>query len=273
MKYVYTLFSIAMLFVIVSVYPKKAHTNSTGAPTGNTGSPFDNGGTTCGQAGCHGSTPTPQAGMITTDIPASGYVPGTDYTITATVALNGISRFGFQVSPQFQNGVQAGTMIATSGNTQLASSKFMTHTFAGGTGVNTRTWSFTWTAPAAGKGPVTFWGAFVAANNNGLSDPGDKVFTSKTSVSESGHLAVKDFTEAGMSVFPVPFGNELYIEKGSSNIENGIVKIYSLDGKLINESNMSGNLHTINTSSLAKGIYIVKLETGNTTLMQKVSKL
>lgn len=70
--------------------------NPNGAPAGMTGSPGD--GDNC--TSCHGGTATTTASLITSNIPASGYIPGTTYTITATNSLTGSGKMGFEVSPQ-----------------------------------------------------------------------------------------------------------------------------------------------------------------------------
>lgn len=53
-----------------------------------TGSPGD--GHSCAQ--CHGSSST-VSGWITSTIPASGYVPGTTYQITATNSISGSGKY------------------------------------------------------------------------------------------------------------------------------------------------------------------------------------
>jgi len=131
----------------------------TGAPPAKTGSPGD--GSNCTE--CHGGSPTTTAGLITSNIPAGGYVPGTTYLITATNPLTNVGKMGFEVSPQNAAGALLGTLIAGSGSQLVGSNKYVTHTNANTT---TNTWTFSWIAPAAGTGSVTFYGAF-ARNNPG----------------------------------------------------------------------------------------------------------
>lgn len=125
-----------------------------GAPPAKTGSPGD--GSNCTE--CHGGTATTTAGLITSNIPASGYVPGTTYQITATNTLTGTGKYGFEVSPQNVTGTLLGTLIAGSGNQLVGNNKYVTHLSASTT---TNTWTFSWVAPASGTGPVTFYGAFA----------------------------------------------------------------------------------------------------------------
>lgn len=126
-----------------------------GAPAGYTGSPGD--GQNC--KNCHGGTATTVAGMITSNIPAAGYTPGASYTITVTVT--GSNSKGFEVSPQNASGTLLGTLTAGTGNKLVGSGKYVTQSSA--SNASTAIWSFGWTAPAAGTGTVTFYGAFTAS--------------------------------------------------------------------------------------------------------------
>jgi len=156
----------------------------TGAPSGKANDP-SSGNANC--TGCHSGTATTNATIanITTNIPATGYVPGTTYTITANVVYAGKTRFGFEVSPQNTAGVLKGAITITNPtNTKIVSTKYVTHTSAGNTGTGARSWSFNWTAPVAGTGAVTFYGSLLAANNNG-SESGDLTYLTSTPVLET----------------------------------------------------------------------------------------
>ena len=172
----YLLFAAIMLGVIslmiVDAGFNTADSHTSGAAAMRTGSPGD-GGNTC--KNCHaGPTPSTQAGMITSTIPASGYTAGQTYTITATVSRQGHTKFGFEISPQNISGTLLGTLIVTNTTEMqlVGTGKYITHKSAGVTGTNSRTWNFNWTAPAAGTGDVTFYGAFNITNalNNSSGD-------------------------------------------------------------------------------------------------------
>jgi hypothetical protein len=163
---------------------------SNGAPAGRTGSPGD--GSSCASSGCHSQTPATASGLISTNIPATGYVPGTTYTITASISHATRNEFGFQVSPQNATGSILGTLIVTnSTQTKLVGSGgYITHKSAGTAGSgNAKSWSFNWTAPSAGTGAVTFYGAFNSSNNNNGSS-GDLITLSNTTVQEALPLSV-----------------------------------------------------------------------------------
>lgn len=131
-----------------------------GSPAGKTGSPGD--GSNC--SSCHGTAATTTAGWITSNIPAAGYTPGQAYQITATNNMTGSGKYGFEVSPQNVAGTLLGTLTAGTGTKLVGTGKYVTQSAASNT---LKTWTFTWTAPVAGTGNVTFYGAF-ARNYSGL---------------------------------------------------------------------------------------------------------
>src|SRR5262245_1746069 len=81
--------------------------NNSGAPAGKTGSPGDN--SSC--ASCHSGATVNATGILSSNIPSSGYVPGTTYTITATCVDATVNRFGFEISPQKPSGTKHGTLV------------------------------------------------------------------------------------------------------------------------------------------------------------------
>lgn len=137
---------------------------------------------TCATSGCHsGTAVTNSAAIITSNIPSTGYVPGTTYTFTATVNKPGYVRFGFQASPQDSVGNYKGTMIVTNTTkTKITGTKYITHTQSGN---NQSSWSWNWTAPALGSGQVKMSGALMAANNNGGTS-GDSVYRVSVTLNE-----------------------------------------------------------------------------------------
>ena len=182
-KIILTLFTAVAGIIIIDSVNNYVISNGAAAPAGRTGSPGD-GGLTCIN-GCHaGPAATTQTGWITSNIPGTGYVPGNTYNIVATVTRAGHSKFGFEISPQSPTGTYLGTMIDTSTQTQIVSTKYITHTSTGTTGtIGFHTWAFNWTAPVVGTGTVTFYGAFNATNSSNTSS-GDTIFLSTLAVSE-----------------------------------------------------------------------------------------
>ncbi len=157
---------------------------SGGSPGGKTGSPGD-GGANCTQ--CHTGTPQSATGWITSDIPAEGYTAGETYTITATGMHSGVVKFGFESTSEDNSGNKKGEIVITdAAQTKLTNNNSaVTHTPTGTTpDGDSKTWTFDWTAPDAGSGDITFYGAFNAANGNG-NNQGDVIYLTSTTVMEN----------------------------------------------------------------------------------------
>lgn len=151
----YLLFPVILVAgtILLSAYGGDEGDYPGGSPAGYTGSPGD--GKDC--VNCHGGTSSFVSGWITSDIPPEGYLPGNTYNITVT--LTGSGDKGFQVSAQDISGNQMGTLIAGSGTHLNGGTKYVNQN--NGTTANPAVWHFQWTAPMAGSGNVTFYGAFT----------------------------------------------------------------------------------------------------------------
>ena len=75
-----------------------------------------------------------------------------------------------------------------------------------------------------------------------------------------------------LTIFPNPVtNNQININRGNLNINT--VKLYSISGKLvINKSikNNNNNIQINNLEALARGIYLLKIESESTTIVKKV---
>ncbi len=232
----FTSFTIVVVVVFTMLYSyNPAFTNPTGAPAGYCGSIANP--NTCAFSSCHGGTATVQTGWITSTIPGTGYVPGTTYTITATAAYVGRVKFGFQISPQNRAGTRLGTMILTSSTTTqlISSSRYITHKSAGTTGTTDfHTWSFNWTAPVAGSDTVTFYGAFLCANNNG-NETGDITYKSNLVVlenSSSTEIAENTRSNFQVSVYPNPASDFINVTYKIDQQGKVDIKLYDLEGRM-----------------------------------------
>jgi hypothetical protein len=187
---------------LLSIGTANLHSRSNGAPAGYANDP-SGGSATC--TSCHSgtaSTPSSSVVSISSNIPANGYVPGATYTVTATVNYPSFSRFGFELSPQFSTGAYAGTMINTSAETQIVSTKYITHTSSGISGTGTKSWSFNWIAPAQGSGTISFYASFLASNSSN-STSGDITYRSAKSYMEAQPCTVTaNATAANDSICP-----------------------------------------------------------------------
>ena len=156
---------------------------STGANAGYANDPY-NGNKNC--TNCHTGTAVPISGLITTNIPGTGYVPGVVYNITTSKSSPGIVDFGFQTTAQNSSGTQIGTLAPLDATTQaklLGTVIYIDQTGTSNTGTNGKSWTYKWTAPVAGSGSVTFYGVFLEGDGAGTG--GDVTYISSIIVNEA----------------------------------------------------------------------------------------
>jgi hypothetical protein len=114
------------------------------------------------------------------------YVPGQTYQVSVTVQQQGIGLFGFGIEALQASGANAGTWTAASDshilNATVSGNSRATVAHIDNTGFNsnTRTWSFSWTAPV-NEIPVTMYAAGNAANGAGNTG-GDYIYTTSLSL-------------------------------------------------------------------------------------------
>ncbi|MDP1726406.1 MAG: choice-of-anchor V domain-containing protein [Bacteroidota bacterium] len=182
MKKIFNTIVIVVTLIIVSAILMSNKTGSVAEYCGDPAGGYQN----C--TFCHNDgSATFEAGMISSNIPASGYIGDSIYTITATINSSGTTKFGFEISPQDSVGNLRGVMTIGGSDMQLvagSNGKYITHTLSGNTGSSTRSWTFTWKAPTAGTGNVTFYGAFNAADGDNT-DQGDYILLSRLMVKDA----------------------------------------------------------------------------------------
>ncbi len=262
---IYTLIGAIGLFFILTA----GIDHSGGSIGGKTASPGDNG-ANCTQ--CHTGTLNTVEDWITSDIPASGYIAGDTYTVTATGTHSGVSKFGFEATAEDNSDAKTGTFVITnSEETKLTNSdNAVTHQSDGTTpSGDSKSWTFDWTAPETGTGDVTFYAAFNAANGNG-STSGDVIY--KTSYAVAEHTVSVDeisSLENMVNIYPNPVTGHFYID--AKDIDVTEVKLFNLSGRLIlqNTSFDSGSNIYFQTDNLNAGNYHVVITTSNN---QKISK-
>jgi len=275
-KLIIAITAVATMSMFVAV--KSSHSYPQGAPSGVANDP-SGGNANC--TSCHGGTAanaTAAQAAITSNIPAAGYTPGTVYTITGTVNYTGRSVFGFEISPQNSAGTKLGTITVTSASTtKMVGTKYITQTQAGTTGTTgTHTWTFNWTAPAAGSGSVTFWGSFLAANGNGSSS-GDQTYKTSYTVAEAVASGVNEVEANTNALTVINLKNALQISYNAQSPATANVELYNLNGTLVSaasfEQQNAGavNLNFDMKDGLNTGIYIVKVQQGTQALTKKLA--
>ena len=222
-----------------------------------TGSPGD--GSNC--TSCHGGTASSVVGWITSNIPASGYVPGQTYQITATSGITTSSGlYGFEVSPQSMSGALLGTLTAGTANKLVGSGKYVTQSNAS----SNKVWNFTWTAPAVGCGTITFYGAFARGKPGVVRVTEYSVPENTTGIMEVSDLAV-------VSIFPNPCKNKFEINAPAS-LQSQNVSVYDVTGKEIFHSSIPANKSSllVELNNAAKGFASVVITSDNQKIVKKL---
>lgn len=234
----------------------------TGAPAGYTGSPGD--GQNC--TACHGGTATNTSGIISTDIPATGYVAGMTYNIS--VSFSGTGRKGFELSPQKPTGEQMGTLVAGTGSQVLSGGKYITHTQA--SNASTASWNFQWQAPAQpGSGAVTFYLAHV------VSKP--KVFLSNLTVEENYHVGISENADKfNLSIYPNPVRDYLGVRfnlPSDQEVTLTLVPVTSQTPTILYSGMLTKGENVMNIhipTNLVPGLYVLKMQSGRYSDITKI---
>lgn len=274
-KSIVSAFTIVAATIYISDLTSTANGNAGGAPTGKTGSPGDASNCT----GCHtGTAATTSPGLITSNVPVTGYIPGMTYTFNATITVAGVNKFGFEVSPQSITGVQKGILVVTNtATTKLigTSGKYLTHKSTGTSGTGSKSWSFDWTAPAAGSGNLKLYASFVAANGN-LTNSGDQVFLSSLDINENLSAGISETHMNAYSwvVYPNPAKNRINLE--TIDTENKIITVDVMDitGKQIktlNNEDLSQS-QSIDIADMQSGVYVLIINTVKGRITKKFIK-
>ena len=224
-----------------------------GSPGGYSGSPAD--GHNC--TACHGGAAATVTGWITSNVPATGYIPGTAYTITVTISGTGAK--GFEVSPQSISGTLIGTLSAGSGQILVNGNKAITQTSSNS--ANPASWSFTWTAPAVGAGPVTFYGSLCVKKST------TKLCTLVIPEESNG---ITGPVQGRLSVYPNPCDGTLYLKGLSQDSE---ISLYSVDGKLVHRSITGISAQTEKLELKGKittGIYLLEMQSHTSKYIEKI---
>ncbi len=181
--------------------------------------------TTCVN-GCHNSYAL-NAGSGSISIQSPGtpswvYTPGVTYNMSVTVSQTGVSLFGVGIEALTSTNANAGTLnITDAASTVIKSTTIsgvsrrnIVHKLNGGASSNSKVFNFSWTAPAAGTGNVTFYFSGVAANGN-TGESGDYVYNSSQVFTEmtcaapdqpgsiNGNVSVCSGTSVVYSISPV----------------------------------------------------------------------
>jgi len=169
-----------VLVLFITAY---AYASASGPEPGYTGAPGDLGNCTA----CHDTFHDPNIGpgsvRVEGDVINNGYQPGQQYTLRVTVQQGGRRKFGFQLTALTLNNVRAGTLASLDSSTKVLDEtgaggrQYIEHAEGGTSGPGgSKTWQVRWTAPSTDVGPVRFYVAGNAANDN-EENSGDYIYT------------------------------------------------------------------------------------------------
>lgn len=235
--------------------------NSSGVSGAYSGSPGDSG-NTCSV--CHSGGNFSASVSITTNIPATGYEPNTDYDITVLLNQSGASRHGFALTAEKNaDNSKVGTFTPTSTTRLVNGGANITQSDADSGSI----WTFTWTSPSTNEGPVTFYAAGNAANGNG-SPSGDQIVTSSLSAPS---LGISEAKRLVFNMYPNPSSDLVQIElpTGTTEAEAGV---FDYKGRRVNVKRISPNDNQLDVSDLAAGIYLIRISTDEKVGIQKLIK-
>lgn len=250
-NYFYTIF-LALTAISTLVFLSSGVNYSSGSPGGKTGSPGD-GGQTCTQ--CHSGTASPADGLISSDIPEAGFVPGETYEVTVSVSDNEAGLFGFELTAEDDLGNKVGEFQLTDSEATrfVNNDDAVSHSVDGTTPQdNSRTWSANWVAPEDADGNITFYTAVNVANGNGANS-GDEILTNSTSY-QINTVGIDELSVVER-MYPNPASNFVYLDLARSDLE---IKVYSLNGKITESFIAEGLNTTINLEGYKPGVYFVK---------------
>jgi hypothetical protein len=253
---------------------------SGGSSAGFTGAPGE---ATCTQ--CHaGQVQSGDVENITafevSGLNVSTYLPGNSLDINVTTTSN-VSRKGFQMTALDANNNPAGTFVIGT-NTELINGtagaingrRYITHNSATNSSAG---WSFTWNAPSADLGNITFYLATNKSNGNSGTG-GDEIYISQYTLSGATNslietLDAKNNFQAGFS----PSTNALFLNFETDKDPGELfLNIVDLTGKSVftatlGKSNQGVNKQEISLpSSLKEGMYVVNLFIDNYSMQRKI---
>ena len=180
MSYLKNILSVLVLLILLfAVSTGSVFAFSFGPPEEKTGAPNEG---TCADANCHtGNDLNASGGSLMLTTPGT-YEPNQVYEIIVSLARDGQSRWGFEMTALDGNGAGAGSFetadVATTQLKEKGGKQYIMHTADGsaqGTN-NENQWTLKWTAPDADIGPITFYAAGNAADGNFI-PTGDYIYT------------------------------------------------------------------------------------------------
>lgn len=251
---------------------------SSGPPPGSTGASGENNCTMC-----HGGSASSGTELTRLDLPqelTKGYKPGQTYDLAIITESANIAQFGIQFTALTAAGTMAGSLGTAGSDLQLQSQsgkQYLSHTRTGSTtGITAgvKTWNFKWTAPATNVGKVTFFTAWMAANNNGRNDNGDKVYTPTFSIDADPTSVTPKALPDGWTLGPNPSDGDFQLRFNTSDNTPVELSVVNVAGQVVyaKEWTSTGSNfdQTIALGHLSKGIYMAQVNVGGKQYVERL---
>lgn len=277
-KYLFLFFITLFIFAFV----QDMSSFSDGPPPSRTSAPGE---LNCSNGYCHNSfvqNTGPGEVSLSGEVLENGFRAGQTYTLQAKVKHTGQQRFGFMVVAYDSVSQVSGGQIALTQpeRTQLTLNQegdrtYVTHKPANIT-ADSSTWTFDWTAPTSenSSAAISFYAAFVAANNNGNSS-GDYVYTARFDAVLDTSWATsidQELSSDHIRAWFDTYNSNISIESKLGENAPLQVEILNLNAQKIHTSApilLPNQTMRIGTIGWTPGIYILKLQQGSRSRVHK----
>ena len=249
--------------------------NSGGAGAGKTGAPGESNCTQCHAGSAQDGSNENTIIVMDGSNPVTAYLPGQTYTVMLTMN-SAPTKKGFQSTALTGANEMAGDFTGGS-NTQINSAnsrKYANHTSASNSDATT-SWNWSWTAPSANSGDVTFYVASNSANNN-FGTSGDAIYLSQHVIGEQSTSSVNELlTPTLNAVSFIPENDEIYVALNAIIQDEIHISVVDLKGNVVYKKSLGTSALGLNTYNVAipsdmnSGAFVVKLDVNN----QQLTKL
>jgi hypothetical protein len=208
------------------------------------------------------------------------YKPGVVYTVTLSGNNPNLPFFGFQLSAATATNQQAGSFSNLGADkhiSNLSSLQIVEHSTNIAKVNGSYLATFDWTAPAAGKGTVTFYGIINGVNDNNLTS-GDKVSApSAVSLTEQpGQTSIDDLGQySDLKLYPNPASDVLQLRSESMGNGKYDIRILDINGREVFYNSERLNFSAgwnVSLKSFKPGIYFLRIEGNGQKLSRTFSK-
>jgi hypothetical protein len=123
-----------------------------------------------------------------------------------------------------------------------------------------------WKAPDAGTGPLKFYVAVIAANNNG-GNGGDNLLIDTLEIQENTMVGVNEINTLNLQVYPNPITDFVHIS-GELN-DDATIEVFNTNMQSVLKKKAS---NVLDMRDLSSGSYLLKVNQDNRTFTKRVIK-